>query len=427
MTRTRHLTAISAAAAVALIASACGSNGSTSSDGDSTDGQITLSVATFNEFGYEELFGEYEDLNPNIKIEHVKAATADDARDALRASLGANSGAADIEGVEVDWLVEFMQYPEKFAPLTDPAVADRWLDWKTAAATLEDGTLIGYGTDIGPEAICYRADIFADAGLPTDREEVAQLLEGDWENYFDVGRQFVASSDVAWFDSAGALWQGMINQMETSYEQEDGTIIATTNPEVRALYDQVLKAATEDGLSAGLGQWSADWNDSFQRESFATMLCPGWMLGIIEGLADGVEGWDVANVFPGGGGNWGGSYLTVPAQGDHIEEAKALAQWLTEPEQQIKAFTAKGTFPSQVEAHSDDTLLSYTNAFFNDAPVGSMFVDRAEAVTVRPYKGPRYFQINQALSDALTRVDVDGTDDPESSWAKFVSFVEGLD
>ena len=31
--------------------------------------------------------------------------------------------------------------------------------------------------------------------------------------------------------------------------------------------------------------------------------------------------WDIATI-PGGGGNWGGSYLTVPAQGDNIEEAK---------------------------------------------------------------------------------------------------------
>lgn len=424
MTRTKHLSALATVTALALIASACGSGGD--SGGDADGDQITLTVATFNEFGYEELFEEYEALHENIRIEHVKAATADDARDALRASLGANAGAADIEGVEVDWLVEFMQYPDKFAPLSDPEVEGRWLDWKEAAATLEDGTLIGYGTDIGPEAICYRADLFADAGLPTDRDEVAALLEGDWDHYFEVGREFTAASDAAWFDSASATWQGMINQVEVTYEDEDGTIIALSNPEVRQTYDAVLQAAHEDGLSAGLQQWSQDWQDSFQRDSFATMLCPGWMLGIIEGLADGVDGWDVANVFPGGGGNWGGSYLTVPAQGDHIEEATALAQWLTAPEQQIKAFEAKGTFPSQVEAHSDSTLLEYSNAFFNDAPVGSMFVDRAEAVTVRPFKGPRYFQINQAMGDALNRVDVDGTDDPESSWGKFASFVEGL-
>ena len=31
---------------------------------------------------------------------------------------------------------------------------------------------------------------------------------------------------------------------------------------------------------------------------FATMLCPAWMLGIIEGNAPDVKGWKVANVVP---------------------------------------------------------------------------------------------------------------------------------
>ena len=96
---------------------------------------------------------------------------------------------------------------------------------------------------------------------------------------------------------------------------------------------------------------------SFQNDGFATMLCPGWMLGVIEGNAAGVEGWDIANVFPGGGGNWGGSFLTVPAMGENQAEAKKLANWLTAPEQQIKAFVAKGTFPSQEAALTDPVLL----------------------------------------------------------------------
>jgi DNA-binding Lrp family transcriptional regulator len=79
------------------------------------------------------------------------------------------------------------------------------------------------------------------------------------------------------------------------------------------------------------------------------MLAPGWMLGVIEGNSAGVTGWDIADVFPGGAGNWGGSFLTVPAQSKHAEEAKKLAAWLTAPEQQIAAYKSKGTFPSQAE------------------------------------------------------------------------------
>ena len=94
----------------------------------------------------------------------------------------------------------------------------------------------------------------------------------------------------------------------------------------------------------------------------------------------------MAPVFPGGGGNWGGSYLTVPAQGAHPEEARELAAWLTAPEQQIKAFETKGNFPSQLEALDSPELTEYTNEFFNNAPIGQIFSDMSKKITVQPYK-----------------------------------------
>ncbi len=415
------------AACMALALSACGTGSNEGNVNAETGTEpVTLTVATFNEFGYEELFAEYEELNDNVTIEHKKAATSNEARDNLTTRLAAGSGLSDIEAIEVDWFAELMQFPDQFSDLSDPAVEGRWLDWKTQAATTPDGKLIGYGTDIGPEAVCYRSDLFEAAGLPTDREEVAEMLGDTWDSYFEAGREFVAKSESAWFDSAGATYQGMINQVANAYEKEDGTVIATENQEVKDIYNTVLEVSVEDELSAHLQQWSEDWTSGFQSDAFATMLCPGWMLGVIEGNAAGVEGWDIANVFPGGGGNWGGSYLTVPTQGENQAEAKKLADWLTAPEQQIKAFEAKGTFPSQLEALESEDLLGATNAFFNDAPTGEILAERAQAVNVTPFKGPKYFPINDAMQQALTRVDVDQSDDPASSWEKFVTAVGAL-
>ncbi|WP_372594649.1 ABC transporter substrate-binding protein, partial [Actinotalea sp.] len=331
---------------LALVAAGCSSAGDTdTSDGGSGTGgdeKITLTVATFNEFGYEDLITEYMELNPNITVEQKKAATSNEARDNLNTRLAAGSGLSDIEAIEVDWLPELMQYPDKFVDLTSDDVEGRWLDWKVAQATTTDGQLLGYGTDIGPEGVCYRSDLFAAAGLPTDRDEVADLLGSTWQDYFDAGKDFTAASGIPWFDSAGAIYQGMINQVENAYEESDGTPIPLAdNTQAREIYDTVLTAAVTDGLSARYAQWSEDWTNAFQNDGFATMLCPGWMLGVIEGNAAGVEGWDIADTFPGGGGNWGGSFLTVPTQGAHPEEARELAAWLTAPEQQIKAFVAK--------------------------------------------------------------------------------------
>src|SRR3954465_10344275 len=70
-----------------LALSACGSasgGDSPSTEAGSTGGgggQVTLTLATFNQFGYEELIPEFEKSHPNIKVTHKKAATSNEARD----------------------------------------------------------------------------------------------------------------------------------------------------------------------------------------------------------------------------------------------------------------------------------------------------------------------------------------------------------
>lgn len=416
---------------IALLATACSSGNPSEDETTDSDEPITLTVATFNDFGYtDELLAEYTKEHPNVTVKQTKAAKSEDARNNLTTKLGAGgAGLADIEAIEVDWLPELLQAPDKFVDLTDESVDGRWVDWKVEQATAADGTLIGYGTDIGPEAICYRSDLFAAAGLPTDRAEVAELLGGDdatWEKYYEVGADFVAKSGgVAWFDSANAIYQGVINQQTNAYEETDGTPKdLASNSEVQDLYNGVLDASAT--LSAHLNQWSPDWDAAFQSNGFATMLCPAWMQGPLKERAGGVVGWDIANVFPGGGGNWGGSFLTVPASGKNTEAAKELAAWLTSPETQIKAFANAGTFPSQVDAYTDETLTGATNEFFNNAPVGEIFADRAQAIAVTPFKGPNYFSIHQTVTDAITKVDVDKSADAAAAWDGAVQAYQDL-
>ncbi len=411
--------AVASISALALAGCASGAEGG----GTDPNAEVTLTVATFNDFGYtDELLQEYMDEHPNVKIVHNRAATSNDARENYFQKLG-KTGLADIEAIEVDWLPEVMKYSDLLAPVGDD-LKDRWLDWKTEAATDAEGNLIGYGTDIGPEGVCYRTDLFAAAGLPTDREEVAALLEGDWANYFEVGQKYADATGKAFFDSAGGTYQGMVNQIEAAYEDpKSGDIVATKNGEVKDIYDQLLAASKTQ--SAHLGQWSDDWFAGVSNGAFATMLCPGWMLGVIEGNAKDVTTWDIADVFPNGGGNWGGSYLTVPSNGKNVAAAQELADWLTAPEQQVKAFANAGTFPSQNDALTDSTLLDSANEYFGGAPVGQILSERAKAVTVAPFKGEFYFQINDAMQKALTRVE-DGTQDATTSWDQWVSEVEAI-
>ncbi len=409
--------ALAGAATIALVATGCATGGDTPEEGP-----ITLTLATFNDFGYtDELLQEYMDAHPDVTIVHNKAATSNDARANFFQKLG-KQGLADVEAVEIDWFTEAMQYSDLLAPVADD-LKGRWLDWKEASATDAAGNLIAYGTDIGPQGICYRSDLFAAAGLPTDRTEVAALFDGSWDKFFSVGADYVAATGKPFIDSANSVLQGMVNQMEFTYEGEDGSIIATDNADVKAAYETVVEKAIP--IAAYSGQWSEDWFASLSSGEFAAMLCPGWMLGVISGNAPDVTDWDIADVFPGGGGNWGGSYLTVPANGAHVAAASELAAWLTSPETQLKAFANAGTFPSQVDALASPELAAATNDYFNGAPTGEILADRAAAITVAPFKGPKYFQYHDALQNAVTRV-FDGLEDETTSYNTWVTEVSAF-
>jgi cellobiose transport system substrate-binding protein len=415
----RSAAVIAAFSASAIVLAGCAGGGN---DAGGEDGQITLTLATFNDFGYDdELLQEYMDENPDIKIVHNKAAITDDARTNFFAKLG-KEGLADIEAVEVDWFAEAMQYSDLLAEVPDSAKG-RWVEWKEAAATDADGRLVGFGTDIGPQAVCYRADLFAAAGLPSTPADVASTIDGDWDAFFDLADQYKTATGKPMLDSANSAFQGIVNQIEFPYDEPDGTVVATDNPDLEAAYNLVVERGIPN--SAYSGQWSDDWNASMANGEFAAMLCPPWMLGIISGNAAEVTGWEIANAFPNGGGNWGGSYLTVPANGKNVEAALALADWLTAPEQQEKTFVNVGAYPSALDAQCASSITDSTNAYFADAPTGTIFADRSEAITVTPYKSASYFKYNTALQDAITRV-FDGVEDAETSWNTYVAEVEAF-
>src|SRR2546423_11865303 len=192
---------------------------------------ITLTLATFNKFGYsDEMLAQYHKLHPNVTVVQNIAATSQAAQDNMFTKLAAGSGLGDVEAVEVDWMPKLKQYSNLFVDLSTPASKGRWLDWKAQAATV-NGRLIGAGTDIGPEAICYRSDPFIKAGLAGDPAGAAQLLTGAWNNYYALGQRFTAAhTGVARFASAGATSQGLANPCTHFFEQSVGKGRSPSNP-----------------------------------------------------------------------------------------------------------------------------------------------------------------------------------------------------
>ncbi|AVT30547.1 MULTISPECIES: extracellular solute-binding protein [unclassified Plantactinospora] len=420
--RLRTVAVAALAAGVALGSTACSKSDNDGSTGEG--GQVKLVLQTFQNFGYDQAIKDFEAANPNIKVEHQKMGELRDFQPKLVQWLAAGSGAGDVVGLEEGVLLGYVQNHDKFANLLElgaDELKSNFPEWKWNNAMTPDGKkLIGLGTDVGGLAMCYRKDLFQQAGLPTDREEVSQRIS-TWQDYIALGKEFKASgkAKAAWLDSATSLMQPHVMQnSETFFFDKDNKFIGDTNPVVKQTWDMGLQMAA-DGLTAKAQRWSADWDAAFKNSAFATIPCPAWMTeGVIapkSGPANAGK-WDIAKI-PGGGGNWGGSYLAVPAQTKHPKEAYLLAKYLTSKEGHLAAFKEAGAMPSDIAGIEDPAFKDKKSEYFSGAPTGEIFGESVK--NMKPvFLGAKHQQIWETVVEPQMQAAERGQLSSDAAWKK---------
>ncbi|WP_198540073.1 extracellular solute-binding protein [Streptomyces sp. CT34] len=413
-------------AANAVAVTGCSS--SQSNEGSSS-GQVILKVRLFGTFGYKEagLFDAYMKLHPNIRIDYSTTEQESGYYTALQTSLASGSGLGDVQGLEVGHIADATHnLGDKFVDLNTlgaSSLKNNFYDWKWQASMTPDGKQIGLGNDIGPLAICYRADLFEQAGLPTDSASVSALWAHGWDGYVQAGQKYLqhAPAGSHWVDTASGIYNTIIGQSRQQYYDGSGKVVWDSNPAVKSAWDESMKIATTD-MTAGLSQYSQNWNTSFATGSFATIACPSWMIGYIKSQAGSAKGrWSVATI-PGGGGDWGGSYLAIPKASKHQKEAYDLIAWLTSARQEATLFANVGMFPSNRKAAADPSVTGATDTYFSGpdgksaAAIGKIFGDSAAKLTVAT-TGSKDGTIRDAIDRGIARVETQHRS-PDESWSQ---------
>jgi cellobiose transport system substrate-binding protein len=414
----RTLVGRAAVVVVAVLAAsgvvACG-GGASGVDG----GKVKLSIGVFSDFGYDRLLEEYQAAHPGIEVEQRKVKM-EQHHAQLATQLAGGRGAADIVAIEEGNVAQFRQSKDKFVNLADYGAKDlrgQWAAWKWSQGTADDGNFVlGLGTDMGSLALCYRRDLFEAAGLPVEREEVGKLWP-TWQDYTATAQAFTDKTpNVKFVDTALNVYKAILDQTEEAYFAKDDSYIADKNPKVGDAF-RLAASLAEKKQTAVVPPFSPEWNVALKQISFATTTCPAWALVLIKaGAGDEAAGkWDVAAA-PGGGGNWGGSFLAVPKQGAHPKESYELAKWLTAPEQQKRIFRETGNLPSEPVAYQDPEVTATVNEYFNSAPVGQIFAASAESLQPT-YRGTKDSKVTPVFSNALARVE-QGKQSTEDAFAQ---------
>lgn len=237
-----------------------------------------------------------------------------------------------------DWAYEYIAYAEEFVNLLDygaDQLEQSYLDWKwQAVQDPETGALIALPIDTGPTALYYRADLFEEAGLPTEPDEVHAQLQ-TWEDYIEAGIQMKETTGVHMFESITKPYLQVIEQQSDKYFAEDGTYIGDGEA-IQYAWNTAVRIH-EEGLSARLTE-GQEVNAALNGGDVASRVGAVWESQILQDAAPDTAGkWRVTRA-PGGDGNNGGSFIGVLDSSAHKDEAVAITKWLVSPDAQLDHF-----------------------------------------------------------------------------------------
>ncbi|WP_281886364.1 extracellular solute-binding protein [Paenibacillus sp. YYML68] len=438
MSTFKKWTAASAAMVLAASLTAC-SGGTTEPSGSTAkpaegnapteakkEEPIELTFWSLGTNGYEKLAEDYKKVNPNvtIKIQNTSDQTAH--HNNMLTALSAGKGAPDIFMLEIAFLEKFMEAKDKFHNLNDlgaGSMKGNYLDWKWKQASSQDGKFqLGLPTDVGPTVVYYRADLLEAAGLPSKPEELQKEI-ATWDKFAETAKKFKEKTGKPFTDIPGLMFNGLRDQGSDIYFNDKDEFIGDKNPQIKKAYDFTVKGIKE-GWVGNYVLWTPEWAKATNDGSYAVMLAPAWMNGVIKGNGKDTSGkWSITQM-PEGAGNWGGSFLSIPKESKKQKAAYDFIAYVTSKEGMMKSYKENGLFPSIPAIYDNPEFKEMKDPFFNNQQTSIQYAEAAK--TVKPMRyGKLHDATDSLIKEALQNVQAKNAD-PEAEWQAALKKIQEL-
>ncbi len=308
---------------------------------------------------------------------------------------------------EIVALGGLLDLTDKVQPYIDQVNDYRWPD-----ATL-DGRIYAMPWDSGPVVLYYRRDVFEKAGLPSEPEQVNELV-ATWDSYLDVCRTIKEKTGLYCFahnkaNNYGRLYEMALWEQGLGYYDAETGEITIDSPENVATLEMLGKFWDEDLASDNL-EWTDPWYAEFASldAPVATLIEASWMEVFFKSwIAPGTSGlWGVARMPAGpyGGAraaNDGGSTFVINGKSDNPDAAWAFVEFtLGRPESQLKLFKTSGFIPA-LETTYSDPLFDEGDPFFANQVARRLYADVVAEIPSATVYGPHYGEMNSAVSLAI--------------------------
>lgn len=302
----------------------------------------------------------------------------------------------------------------------------QYLPWKWQAGSTPDGKLLGFPLDTGPAALYYRHDLFAQAGFPSEPDEVASAVS-TWDDYFKFGQELMKALPGRYMiTDAKRVFTYSMAQEPRKYLDRDNKFIGDQDHvqlawhrAVTAVQMKLTAGFFDNGAASGSLDQHAAWNAGAEL----SVVNASWMTSEIKDAAPKTSGaWRVCRC-PGGAGNQGGSFIAITRSCPQPQQAFDIISWILNPANQVRHYVDAGLFPSAPAAFTDPESTA-PDPFFGGQNTAAVF-GRSAAEVKPAYFSAYDIDISNTFTDELVNVESAGKN-PDQAWQDALKSISRL-
>ncbi|WP_031074601.1 ABC transporter substrate-binding protein [Streptomyces sp. NRRL WC-3742] len=402
---------LTAAALSAPLLAACGSSG-----GPASSGPVSITFWGWAK-GTQDVVNAFNASHKDVHVDFQQIPSGDAGGYAKLSNAVKAGNAPDVFNVEYNALPDFVSQGavQDITKLVPDSLKAKYLPQCVELTTLGHRSW-ALPQDASPQALFYRKDLFAKAGIttaPTTWDEYradAQKLKQSNPNtrigtFFPDDPTTVEAlawqNDAHWFTGVGDTWSVAISSGQTK--------------RVTDYWQQLVS----DDLVRVQPSFSQEWTASLQKGETATYLGAAWGGGVLKSTLastpDAAGKWAVAPIPSWDGkpasGMLGGSTFAVSKDSKNAKAAVEFASWATTTPEGIQARIASGTssvFPSDPDL-VPGAKAAFNTDFYGGQDIYSVFVDAAKSIKPNWQWGPTMSSTDNTMKDAFGRVGQGGT------------------
>jgi ABC-type glycerol-3-phosphate transport system substrate-binding protein len=267
----------------------------------------------------------------------------------------------------------------------------------------DEGQFFGIPNDLGPMALVYNTEVFDEAGLPTDPEDVQDEIQ-TWDQFISAGETVnqETEADMMSFEYGSrqsSVAHTLCTQAGGLYYNEDGEFAFDQEANIKAM-EQLVDLTEVNRRET----WNSDsYISGLKNNEIATIVAPFWYKFVMRGLRttrgtlQEMEGvWRVIPIpridddTP-RASNFGGVPAAIPAalSQEQIDAARDFGEYWHLSEDAVNQKLAMGAFPAiKPEGASE---LTAESEYFGGQQANEVWVASAENCP------PQYLPPNQTV------------------------------